>query len=102
MEVFNSPDPVVSNTVAALKGIPTRDELMEQLRKDVLVVTFKKLDGADPIKGDTSEEAGFKAEQGKEETPTDNVSVDHKPAPAGADKKEGPTDSDALFTKEVK
>ena len=27
------------------KGIPTRDELMEQLRKDVLVVTFKKLDG---------------------------------------------------------
>ena len=47
MEVFNSPDPVVSNTVAALKGIPTRDELMDQLRKDILVVTFKKLDGAE-------------------------------------------------------
>ena len=45
MEVFNSPDPVVSNTVAALKGIPTRDELMETLRKEVLEVTFKKLDG---------------------------------------------------------
>ena len=35
----------VSNTVAALKGIPTRNELMETLRKEVLEVTFKKLNG---------------------------------------------------------
>ena len=35
----------VADTVAALKGIPTRDELMETLRKEVVVVTFKKLNG---------------------------------------------------------
>ena len=35
----------VADTVAALKGIPTRDELMELLRKEVVEVTFKKLDG---------------------------------------------------------
>ena len=35
----------VSETVAILKGIPTRDELMETLRKEVLEVTFKKLNG---------------------------------------------------------
>ena len=35
----------VSDTVAALKGIPTRDELMETLRKEVVIVTFKKLNG---------------------------------------------------------
>ena len=35
----------VSETVATLKGIPTRDELMETLRKEVLEVTFLKLDG---------------------------------------------------------
>ena len=35
----------VADTVAALKGIPTRDELMETLRKEVIVVTFKKLNG---------------------------------------------------------
>jgi len=62
----------------------------------------KKLDGADPIKGSGGEEAGGSAESAKEETPTDNVSVDHKPAPKGAESKEGQTDSDALFTKEVK
>jgi len=66
------------------------------------VAPKKKLDGADPIKGDTSEEAGGTADSAKEETPTDNVSVDHKPAPKGAESKEGQTDSDALFTKEVK
>ena len=37
----------VSETVAALKGIPTRDELMETLRKEVVEVTFLKLDGAE-------------------------------------------------------
>ena len=35
----------VEDTVAALKGIPTRDELMEMLRKEVVEVTFLKLDG---------------------------------------------------------
>ena len=48
MEVFNSPDPIpVEDTVASLKGIPTKIDLMDQLRKDILVVTFKKLDGAE-------------------------------------------------------
>ena len=35
----------VEDTVAALKGIPTRQELMETLQKEVAVVTFKKLNG---------------------------------------------------------
>ena len=35
----------VQDTVAALKGIPTREELMETLNKGVAVVTFKKLNG---------------------------------------------------------
>jgi len=35
----------VADTVASLKGIPTRDELMELLRKEIVEVTFKKLDG---------------------------------------------------------
>jgi hypothetical protein len=34
-----------ADTVAALKGIPTREELMETLHKEVAVVTFKKLNG---------------------------------------------------------
>jgi hypothetical protein len=35
----------VSDTIAALKGIPTREELMELLRKEIVEVTFLKLDG---------------------------------------------------------
>jgi len=35
----------VADTVAALKGIPTREELMKLLQKEVAVVTFKKLNG---------------------------------------------------------
>jgi hypothetical protein len=35
----------VSETVAALKGIPTKDQLMEMLRKEVVEVTFLKLNG---------------------------------------------------------
>lgn len=35
----------VSETIASLKGIPTREELMEMLRKEVVEVTFLKLDG---------------------------------------------------------
>jgi hypothetical protein len=34
---------LVAETVAAIKGIPTREELMELLQKEVAVVTFKKL-----------------------------------------------------------
>lgn len=35
----------VADTVAALKGIPTRQELYELLSKEVVVVTFNKLNG---------------------------------------------------------
>jgi len=35
----------VSETVATLKGIPTKEQLMEMLRKEVVEVTFLKLDG---------------------------------------------------------
>ena len=35
----------VSETVASLKGIPTKEQLMEILRKEVVEVTFLKLDG---------------------------------------------------------
>ena len=41
-EIISSP---VQDTVAALKGIPTKEELMEMLRKEVVEVTFLKLDG---------------------------------------------------------
>ena len=39
----------VEDTVAALKGIPTRQELMETLQKEVAVVTFKKLNGDERV-----------------------------------------------------
>lgn len=35
----------VQDTIATLKGIPTKEELMEMLRKEVVEVTFKKLNG---------------------------------------------------------
>lgn len=35
----------VAETVAALKGIPTREELVETLGKEVVDVTFNKLSG---------------------------------------------------------
>ena len=35
---------IVSSKVAELKGIPTLDELNTQLRENVMVVTFNKLD----------------------------------------------------------
>ena len=41
----NTTESSVSDTVAALKGIPTRDDLMETLRKEIVEVTFLKLDG---------------------------------------------------------
>ena len=35
----------VQETVAALKGIPTREELVEMLCKEIVDVTFQKLSG---------------------------------------------------------
>jgi hypothetical protein len=35
----------VEDTIAALKGIPTKEELMEMLQKEVVEITFKKLNG---------------------------------------------------------
>jgi hypothetical protein len=39
----------VEDTVAAIKGIPTREQLMETLQKNVAVVTFKKLNGDERV-----------------------------------------------------
>ena len=39
----------VADTVAELKGIPTREELMELLQKEVAIVTFKKLNGDERV-----------------------------------------------------
>lgn len=36
---------LVIETIARMKGIPTREELMKQLAEEVLTVTFLKLDG---------------------------------------------------------
>ena len=45
----NTIESSVSDTVAAIKGIPTRDNLMEMLGKEVLEVTFKKLNGDERV-----------------------------------------------------
>lgn len=37
----------VADTVAALKGIPTREQLQKLLVEEVVYITFKKLDGAE-------------------------------------------------------
>ena len=39
----------VEDTVAHLKGIPRKIELMETLQKEVAVVTFKKLNGDERV-----------------------------------------------------
>mgnify|MGYP000327032956 FL=1 len=39
----------VAQEVAKLKGIPTRDELIEALRKNIIEVTFTKLDGDERV-----------------------------------------------------
>lgn len=39
----------VKDTVAEMKGIPTQELLLEQLRKETLVVTFNKLDGNERV-----------------------------------------------------
>lgn len=47
---MDSPTPsLVADTVAALKGIPTQDALLELLRNGVVEVTFKKLDGDERV-----------------------------------------------------
>ena len=42
-------DTTVKDTVAEMKGIPTQEVLLEQLRKETLVVTFNKLDGNERV-----------------------------------------------------
>ena len=42
-------DTTVSESVAEMKGIPTQELLLEQLRKETWVVTFNKLDGDERI-----------------------------------------------------
>jgi hypothetical protein len=39
----------VAQEVAKLKGIPTEQELLEQLKNKTLVVTFNKLDGDERV-----------------------------------------------------
>jgi hypothetical protein len=39
----------VSETVATLKGIPTKEELMEMLKNQVVEVTFTKLNGDERV-----------------------------------------------------
>ena len=39
----------VADTVAALKGIPTREELFDLLQKEVVEVTFTKLNGDERV-----------------------------------------------------
>lgn len=39
----------VADTVATLKGIPTKEDLLELLKKEVVEVTFTKLDGDERV-----------------------------------------------------
>jgi hypothetical protein len=39
----------VENTIAKIKGIPTKDELVKLLKEKVVEVTFTKLDGEDRV-----------------------------------------------------
>jgi hypothetical protein len=39
----------ISNTVAALKGIPTREALLELLSEEIVEVTFNKLSGDERV-----------------------------------------------------
>src|SRR6056300_589156 len=49
----------VAQEVAKLKGIPTRDELIEALRKNIIEVTFTKLDGDERVMPCTLVESFF-------------------------------------------
>ena len=61
----------------------------------------KRLDGADPIKIDSSEEAGAKADEGSDHTPSDNI--DEEPSASPAQKQSDKADQkDSLLSKEVK
>lgn len=49
----------VETTVASLKGIPTREELINALRKNIIEVTFTKLDGDERVMPCTLMESYF-------------------------------------------
>tara|TARA_E500000178_G_C17031093_1_gene760580 strand:- start:363 stop:677 length:315 start_codon:yes stop_codon:yes gene_type:complete len=49
----------VETTVANLKGIPTREELINALRKNIIEVTFTKLDGDERVMPCTLMESYF-------------------------------------------
>ena len=49
----------IEDTVADLKGIPTRDNLIELLQKEVVEVTFTKLDGDERVMPCTLKESYF-------------------------------------------
>ena len=49
----------VQDTVANLKGIPTRDELIKLLQKEIVEVTFTKLNGDERIMPCTLVESFF-------------------------------------------
>ena len=63
----------VQETVADLKGIPTREKLIELLRKEVVEVTFTKLDGDERVMPCTLIESFFP--EPKKETTQKNDKV---------------------------
>ena len=63
----------VADTVASLKGIPTKEELIKLLKKEVVEVTFTKLNGDERVMPCTLIESFFpdpkkEAEQRNEKT----------------------------------
>ena len=62
----------VQETVANLKGIPTRDELIKLLQKEIVEVTFTKLNGDERIMPCTLVESFF-PDPKKEATQNDKV-----------------------------
>ena len=65
----------VSETVAALKGIPTKDELYKLLHENVVEVTFTKLNGDERVMPCTLQEAYLppRKEGTAEKKPNDKV-----------------------------
>ena len=49
----------VADAVADLKGLPTRDKLIELLRDEVVEITFTKLDGDERVMPCTLKESYF-------------------------------------------
>lgn len=48
---------VVANTIAIWKGIPTREDLVEMLNKEIVEITFTKLDGDERVMTCTLQES---------------------------------------------